>query len=71
MFGDQPFWASRVRAVGVGVSILPTELSVERLAAALHEVAQPRITERAEALAPQMAADGASVAAQLLSELTA
>jgi vancomycin aglycone glucosyltransferase len=69
MFGDQPFWASRVRALGVGTSILPAELSVERLASVLHEVAQPRVTGRAKALAPQIAPDGANVAAQLLSEL--
>lgn len=69
MFGDQPFWASRVRALGVGASILPTELSGERLASVLHDVTQPRTTERAAALARQMVPAGANVAAQLLSEL--
>jgi vancomycin aglycone glucosyltransferase len=71
MFGDQPFWASRVRALGAGASILPAELSVERLAAALHEVTQPPTTERAETLARQIAPDGANVAARLLSDLMA
>lgn len=68
MFGDQPFWASRVSALGLGAFLPPAELSVERLASVLHEVAQPRITERAQAFAPQISTDGASVAAQLLSE---
>jgi vancomycin aglycone glucosyltransferase len=69
MFGDQPFWASRVRALGVGASILPAELSVERLASALDEVTRPPTRERAAALAPQIMPDGANVAARLLSEL--
>jgi vancomycin aglycone glucosyltransferase len=68
MFGDQPYWASRVRALGVGASILPTELSIERLASALLEVLQPATIQRAEVLARQIALDGATVAARLLTE---
>ena len=70
MFGDQPFWASRVSGLGVGASVLPTELSAARLAAALDQVTHRHTTERAMELAPRIAMNGPSVAAQLLSELT-
>jgi vancomycin aglycone glucosyltransferase len=71
MFGDQPFWAGRVRALGIGASILPTELSAERLAAALNDVTRQPTTERAKALAPRITTDGPSVAARLLTDLVA
>jgi vancomycin aglycone glucosyltransferase len=71
MFGDQPFWAGRVCSLGVGESILPTELSIERLASSLHDAAQPHVAEHAQALAPRISLDGAGVAARLVSTLTA
>ncbi len=69
MFGDQPYWGARVTALGIGACVPPTELSAQRLAAALDEARQPEIVTRAALLAPQIARDGASVAARLLSEI--
>lgn len=69
MFSDQPYWASRVRTLGVGTSISPNELSVERLALVLEEVAKPGVTSRAEMLAQRIAIDGADIAASLIEQL--
>jgi len=60
---------SATPALGVGASVLPGELSAERLASALDEVTRPPTRERAAALAPQIAPDGANGAARMLSEL--
>jgi vancomycin aglycone glucosyltransferase len=70
MFGDQPFWAGRVRELGVGGTVLPAELSVERLASALDDAVGAANVERAKLLARHVSPDGARVAAHLLSELT-
>jgi UDP:flavonoid glycosyltransferase YjiC (YdhE family) len=58
-FGDQPFWAGRVRALGVGPAAIPRrELTVERLARAIHEA----IVD--EALRRRAAEIGASIRAE-------
>ena len=66
MFSDQPFWASRVRELGIGTSVPVAELTVERLAAALHAVSDPTVAERASSVAARMTANGAAVAARQL-----
>lgn len=59
-FGDQPFWARRVQALGVGPAPVPqSKLSVERLAAAITQAtSQPEITRRAEELGQRLRAEG-------------
>jgi vancomycin aglycone glucosyltransferase len=66
MFSDQPFWGSRVRALGIGTSVPSAELTPERLASALREVSTPEIAAQARSLAARIAVDGAAVAARHL-----
>jgi vancomycin aglycone glucosyltransferase len=63
MFGDQPFWASRVRELGIGTSVPIAELTADRLASALHDASDPAIAERAGSIAGRIVIDGAAVAA--------
>jgi len=66
MFSDQPFWASRVRELGIGTSVPFGELSVDRLAYALNDACKPAVRERARSIAAEIVVDGASVAAERL-----
>jgi vancomycin aglycone glucosyltransferase len=66
MFGDQPFWASRVLELGIGTSVPVAQLTADRLASALHDASDPAIAERARSIAEQIVADGAAVAARRL-----
>jgi vancomycin aglycone glucosyltransferase len=66
MFSDQPFWASRVRDLGIGTSVPIAELTVDRLASALRDASDPGVAGRAGAIAEQIAMDGAAVAARRL-----
>ncbi|GAA3299254.1 glycosyltransferase [Dactylosporangium vinaceum] len=61
---DQPYWAARVAALGVGVAATP-----DSLGDALHHVLGHGHADRARALAPQIRTDGANLAAQRLHEL--
>jgi vancomycin aglycone glucosyltransferase len=67
MFGDQPYWSARVRALGIGTSPPPASgLEAAALAEAIGEALRPQIAERARAVAPRIVADGASAAARRL-----
>jgi len=66
MFSDQPFWASRVRELGIGTSIPMAELTADRLSSMLQVVSGLQMVERAATIAGRIAADGAAVAAQHL-----
>ena len=66
MFSDQPFWASRVRKLGIGTSVPIAELTADGLASALHDASDPAIQGRAGSIAGQIAGDGAAVAARSL-----
>jgi vancomycin aglycone glucosyltransferase len=66
MFSDQPYWGSRVRALGIGASVPRAELSVDSVASALHVALEPRVVDRAAALAGDVKGNGAAVAAGLL-----
>ena len=66
MFSDQPYWASRVRELGIGTSLPMAELTVQRLAAALRDVGDARVTDRASSLAARIVTDGAATAARRL-----
>lgn len=64
--GDQPYWAGRVAAMGIGAAHdLPTP-STESLSAALRTAMMPETRARATAVAGTIRADGAIVAARLL-----
>ncbi|MFJ6381631.1 glycosyltransferase [Kitasatospora sp. NPDC092039] len=63
---DQPYWASRVAALGVGVAHDGPTPTAESLTAALREALAPATRERAAALAAGVRTDGAAVAAKLL-----
>ncbi len=71
MFGDQPFWASRVRELGLGTSVPIANLTADGLASALHDTIVPTIAERATTIAAQIVVDGAAVAARRLVEQVA
>jgi vancomycin aglycone glucosyltransferase len=65
MFGDQFYWASRVRALGIGSSVVGA-LTTETLAMALREALEPAVAPRARSVARQLPSDGAMVAARRL-----
>lgn len=63
---DQPYFASRVAALGVGVAHEDGVPTTASLTAALKVVLAPEVALRARALAGQINTDGAAVAAGLL-----
>jgi vancomycin aglycone glucosyltransferase len=71
MFSDQPYWASRVRALGIGSRVARGALRAESLEAALRDALDPGVAARAAAVAATVAADGAAVAADLVERVAA
>ena len=71
MFSDQPYWASRVRALGIGASVARGKPSLESVEAALRVALDPGVLARAAAVAGSVAADGATVAADLVERVAA
>jgi vancomycin aglycone glucosyltransferase len=65
---DQPYWAGRVAALGVGAAHDGPIPTTESLSAALQTALSPQTRARAAALAPMIHTDGATVAAKLLLE---
>jgi vancomycin aglycone glucosyltransferase len=65
-WADQPYWASRVAALGIGVAYDVQAPTAESLAAALRTALAPETRTRAGAVAGTIRADGATVAAELL-----
>ncbi len=63
---DQPYWASRVADLGIGVAHEGPAPTFESLSAALRMVLTPETRARATAVADMIRADGATVAAKLL-----
>jgi vancomycin aglycone glucosyltransferase len=68
MFGDQFYWANRVRALGMGSSVVGP-LTSESLATALREALEPAVAARSRSGAQQLPSDGALVAARRLMTL--
>ncbi|MFD6367613.1 nucleotide disphospho-sugar-binding domain-containing protein, partial [Streptomyces roseolus] len=64
--GDQPYWADRVTALGLGAA-RPAP-SPEALSAALATALRPDTRARAQAVRGRIRDDGAAVAARLLCE---
>ncbi|EMD26817.1 Glycosyl transferase, family 28 [Amycolatopsis azurea DSM 43854] len=65
---DQPYWASRVAELGIGVAHQDPAPTVESLSAALTTALSPETAARAKAVAAAIRTDGAAVAAKLLLE---
>ncbi|WP_437507692.1 glycosyltransferase [Sorangium sp. So ce1099] len=71
MFSDQPYWASRVRALGLGTSVARGALSAESLLTALKGALDQGVAVRATAVASTVAVDGPAVAADLIERAAA
>ena len=65
MFGDQFYWASRVRVLGIGASVVGTP-TTETVTTALRGALEPAVAPRSRCLAQQLHSDGAMVAARRL-----
>ncbi|MCU1698302.1 MAG: glycosyl transferase, UDP-glucuronosyltransferase [Mycobacterium sp.] len=63
---DQPYWAGRVTALGIGVAHDGSTPTSESLSAALSTALSPATRARANAVAATIRTDGATVAATLL-----
>jgi vancomycin aglycone glucosyltransferase len=66
LLGDQPYWASRVTALGIGTAHPGSTPTVESLSEALGESLAPETRARAASVGGAIKLDGATVAAQLL-----
>ncbi len=64
--GDQPYWASRVAALGIGTAHDGPTPTVESLSSALGAAMTSETRERATAVADTIRTDGAAVAASML-----
>ena len=64
--GDQPYWAGRVAALGIGTAAGGPAPTTESLSAALRTALSPQTRARATAVAGAIRTDGAAVAAALL-----
>jgi vancomycin aglycone glucosyltransferase len=65
-WADQPYWASRVAGLGIGVTQDVQALTSESLSAALRTALASQTRARARAMAGTIRTDGAAVAARLL-----
>jgi vancomycin aglycone glucosyltransferase len=63
---DQPYWASRVAALGIGAAHDGPTPTIESLSAALRTALTPGTRARATTVAGTIRTDGATVAAKLL-----
>lgn len=66
LLGDQPYWASRVVALGIGTSYEGSTPAVDSLSETLGEVLAPEVRSRAAEVSGAIKPDGATTAAQLL-----
>ncbi len=73
VFGDQPFWAGRVHALGAGPAPLPQKrLTAEALAKALVAAREPAVRSRAAEIGAAMRAEpGAAGAAEAIDRVLA
>jgi vancomycin aglycone glucosyltransferase len=66
MFGDQFYWASRIRDLGIGTFATVATLTTEAATTALQKTLQPAIVAQARVVADRITADGAAIAARRL-----
>ncbi|UCI06502.1 glycosyltransferase [Mesorhizobium sp. B1-1-8] len=64
--GDQPYWAGRVAALGIGAAHDGPTPTAQSLSAALETALAPETRARATAVAAKVRSDGAEVAARFL-----
>jgi vancomycin aglycone glucosyltransferase len=69
-WADQPYWASRVADLGIGVAHDAAAPTIESLSAALAAVLTTQTRARATAVAGLIRTDGAMVAAELLDAIS-
>ncbi|GGW95270.1 glycosyl transferase [Streptomyces malachitofuscus] len=65
---DQPYWADRVRELGIGSAHPDRVVTTDSLSAALAAALTPEVRARARTVAGTIRTDGAAVAAELLVE---
>ena len=65
---DQPYWASRVAKLGIGVAHNDPTPTTESLSDALRTALTPEACARASTVSGQLRPDGAAVAARMLFE---
>ncbi|BBY45536.1 glycosyl transferase [Mycolicibacterium celeriflavum] len=65
-YADQPYWAQRVRVLGIGVAHDGPAPTRDTMTAALRTALSPQARARATAVAHQVRTDGATVAAKRL-----
>lgn len=65
---DQPFWAARVAALGIGAAHDGPVPTLESLTAALATALQPDVRSRAIEISRQVRTDGAAMAAEIVLE---
>lgn len=63
---DQPYWARRVHALGIGAAHAPGAPTSDSLTDALERALQPEVADRARSIGAAMRGDGARVAARRL-----
>lgn len=63
---DQPYWASRIEALGIGAAHPGPTLTLETLSTALERAMDPVTLRAASKLAGDIRVDGADVAAELV-----
>ncbi len=66
LVADQPYWASRVAALGIGAAHEGSTPTADSLSAALATALAPETRDRAAKVREAVKADGATVAAELL-----
>ena len=66
MFGDQPYWASRIVELGLGATVAYSAITEESLTNALRRALDPPVVARARAFAAHVRADGAAIAGREL-----
>jgi len=65
---DQPYWASRVAALGIGVAHDGPAPTPETLGRALETALTPEVLAQAQAVGDRISDDGTTIAARLLLE---
>jgi vancomycin aglycone glucosyltransferase len=68
-WADQPYWASRVAALGIGAAHDGPAPTTESLSVALRTALTPQVRARAATVAGTIGTDGAAVAAKLLADV--
>jgi vancomycin aglycone glucosyltransferase len=69
-FADQPYWADRVVTLGIGAAHPGSVPTAESLTTTLRSALTPQTRARAEVVAASIRTDGATVAANLLFDMT-